>query len=151
MRADLLPLRCADNNSARFSQQYPFLIANVIQLLDEGEIKDRLKSIHSIMVQDVQQAQSFSEGARMKVCCPHAFNFHLRIDSCLLAPKVAEESFQSKLKVPKNKGFRGIVPTSVFANGPCVRSEVVFRFKGKHISKVGPQAPHLVVCMTCVV
>ena len=50
---------------------------------------------------------------------------------------MAEESFHTKLKVPKSKGFRGVLCKSVLDAGPCIRSEVVFRYKGKAIGKVG--------------
>eukprot|EP00730_Choanoeca_flexa_P017090 TRINITY_DN8185_c0_g1_i1.p1 TRINITY_DN8185_c0_g1~~TRINITY_DN8185_c0_g1_i1.p1 ORF type:complete len:546 (+),score=148.27 TRINITY_DN8185_c0_g1_i1:204-1640(+) len=110
----------AINHAWKFAQQYPFLLFNVVKLLEDGDVKSKLQGIHTRMVLHVQQAQSFSEGARMKV---------------------AEESFETKLKVPKGKAFRGILRSAIFQAGPCIRSEVVFRHKGKAIGKVPKAQP----------
>jgi hypothetical protein len=58
--------------------------------------------------------------------------------------QVAEESFISKLVIPKTKAFRNVMRSSILGAGPCIRSEVVFRHKGKLISKV-PCSPFTVV------
>eukprot|EP00049_Salpingoeca_infusionum_P008999 m.149212 g.149212 ORF g.149212 m.149212 type:complete len:360 (+) comp14202_c1_seq8:745-1824(+) len=68
----------------------------------------------------VKELESFSDGARMKV---------------------AEETLSSKLLVPNSKQFKTISKEAITMRGSVLRSEVVFKYKGKALSRVSKQQP----------
>ncbi|EDQ91803.1 uncharacterized protein MONBRDRAFT_5836 [Monosiga brevicollis MX1] len=111
----------AINHAWRFVQSYALLIQGCLQHLPAtSACRARLIAAHDNTVTVIQQAQSFSEGARMQV---------------------AEESFRNKLRIPKGKAYRLVTAEGLLQAGPCIRSEVCFRHKGKPINKVPKAQP----------
>lgn len=107
----------AVNYSWRFLQQYAHnLSAVVVAVPPAHPARHRLDRTQAVYSGIVAQSAAFSELARMKV---------------------SEDTFKQKLVVPKSKAFRNVTTEGIFACGPILRSEVVFRLKSKGVAKVG--------------
>jgi hypothetical protein len=111
----------AINFSWRFVQQYTNGIGSLMAATPVGHpARHRLERIQAGYSATFQQAAVFSDLARMKV---------------------AEDSFRGKLTVPRSKALRNVTADGLFACGPVLRSEVVFRLKSKGITKTNKIQP----------